>query len=1171
MKRYNHCIAALLFLVFFLFMATIANAGASTIGGHVFMDSNTDGFFNEGKERVVNGTKLTLYKLDGDKATALESKTIEKDTAFSFKNLEAGDYYIDVKLPPKHLPTYYMQGGNIVLPSNSTSSKSALIKLSEGQQFTGAYIGALKRTSFIRLFAFGDSNANGGRFSTEPLLRDIEVSLFADIDGSDYFITSGKTDKKGVIEFRNLSPGYYKVSVVFPDPYIVGPLGKKVNAYYNTIVPNDSNSSSTAVFELAPSSSIGLGAGAVLTGQASGQVVLDSNFDGILANEKGLPDIDIQLISENDEVNRNIRSDENGNFMFSRLREGNYDLVIKLSDEYSFTKRGESRIFNQFSQEGKISLSVSMEKNENVGKIGLIPATTLQIKAFHDSNVDGLYQDGEPVFSGAVVSIIDEDKTVLRAETNSEGIVFFPRVKPGIFSVKVDLNDGQIFSIGHADGNVFASEAASSSITRSIEISPLENKTVYAAVTLPSSIGGRVFDDENLNGIMDPSENSLSNIKVAAVNKNNVEVVQTLSDNEGNYVLSGLVPGEYKVRMYLNSPYIFSQFSDTGAEHENKITSQNQDFGETAYIALAAAESKENIDGAAFSSAIINGNVFSGFNTESGFFADGSGIANVKVELMDENSTLVSEHTAALSESNGSFSIKGALPGTYKLRYTLPENTAFTKPFSEDLSIEGDFFTVKSKDVIKVEDIFAVKTSSISGFFFEDSNADAVFASNDTLVSSVKVKLQPENAQPYETSSDENGSFIIKNIRPGKYRLTATLPDEFIFNHGLNGLFQPIAESEQSAELNIEPDKEISGINVPLSRRAQLSGKVFYDQNLDKTVNENEAPWQNATISFLHLESGLSGTVNTDSGGHFALDNVLYGNYELLFELASDTEIHAGNADTKNKLSVSVAGETKHIDVALIQFGSIEGALWNLDKSTQNLSNIQISLLNNNKEQLETLVSDESGSFKFTKLLPGEYYLSAILQEGFQFARNIDLDDRESIILSESAPLSKTLSLSMGENKVACDIGIGALGKLGDFVWLDIDEDGMQDAGEPGLPNIMVRLYQKGQLTNETTSDAYGRYSFEKIYPGAYTVEVSIPRGLLPTKQQKEFHLVASVLSEYEGSIARAHDVIVPSAGRNLNADFGFKLKSKNMLPEILNQIPKKDWTLLFPHDPKRQ
>lgn len=38
-----------------------------------------------------------------------------------------------------------------------------------------------------------------------------------------------------------MTPGTYRMRVVLPDPYIIGPLGEKINAWYNCFPPCDSN------------------------------------------------------------------------------------------------------------------------------------------------------------------------------------------------------------------------------------------------------------------------------------------------------------------------------------------------------------------------------------------------------------------------------------------------------------------------------------------------------------------------------------------------------------------------------------------------------------------------------------------------------------------------------------------------------------------------------------------------------------------------------------------------------------------------------------------------------------------------------------------------------------------------------------------------------------------
>jgi hypothetical protein len=62
------------------------------------------------------------------------------------------------------------------------------------------------------------------------------------------------------------------------------------------------------------------------------------------------------------------------------------------------------------------------------------------------------------------------------------------------------------------------------------------------------------------------------------------------------------------------------------------------------------------------------------------------------------------------------------------------------------------------------------------------------------------------------------------------------------------------------------------------------------------------------------------------------------------------------------------------------------------------------------------------------------------------------------------------------------------------YVWNDADQDGLQDAGESGIRNVTVRLYDKDRkLVKNTKTDASGRFQFEGITPGDYYVDILAP------------------------------------------------------------------------------
>ncbi|MFH2000459.1 MAG: SdrD B-like domain-containing protein [Planctomycetota bacterium] len=64
---------------------------------------------------------------------------------------------------------------------------------------------------------------------------------------------------------------------------------------------------------------------------------------------------------------------------------------------------------------------------------------------------------------------------------------------------------------------------------------------------------------------------------------------------------------------------------------------------------------------------------------------------------------------------------------------------------------------------------------------------------------------------------------------------------------------------------------------------------------------------------------------------------------------------------------------------------------------------------------------------------------------------------------------------------------------IGDWVWHDLNSNGIQDAGEPGIDNITVNLYDAEEnLVGTTVTHDGGTYLFE-VRPGDYFVEFVLP------------------------------------------------------------------------------
>ncbi len=82
-------------------------------------------------------------------------------------------------------------------------------------------------------------------------------------------------------------------------------------------------------------------------------------------------------------------------------------------------------------------------------------------------------------------------------------------------------------------------------------------------------------------------------------------------------------------------------------------------------------------------------------------------------------------------------------------------------------------------------------------------------------------------------------------------------------------------------------------------------------------------------------------------------------------------------------------------------------------------------------------------------------------------------------------------------DNLTLDFGFVPAASIGDTVWYDTNTNGLQDAGESGVPNIAVNLFDdNGNPIAATATDTNGHYSFKDLTPGDYQVVFDL--GTLP-------------------------------------------------------------------------
>ena len=151
---------------------------------------------------------------------------------------------------------------------------------------------------------------------------------------------------------------------------------------------------------------------------------------------------------------------------------------------------------------------------------------------------------------------------------------------------------------------------------------------------------------------------------------------------------------------------------------------------------------------------------------------------------------------------------------------------------------------------------------------------------------------------------------------------------------------------------------------------------------------------------------------------------------------------------------------------------------------------------------IASAVTDDNGYYAFTGLAPGEYAVSFVLPSGYTFtSADAGADDGLDSDANVSTGRTQAVTLAAGEHNPTLDAGIyldeDILASLGDYVWLDIDQDGNWEEGEPGIGGVTIHLIDPGtgNTIATTVTDPSGGYRFDGLVPGNYVLIFEPPPG----------------------------------------------------------------------------
>ncbi len=161
------------------------------------------------------------------------------------------------------------------------------------------------------------------------------------------------------------------------------------------------------------------------------------------------------------------------------------------------------------------------------------------------------------------------------------------------------------------------------------------------------------------------------------------------------------------------------------------------------------------------------------------------------------------------------------------------------------------------------------------------------------------------------------------------------------------------------------------------------------------------------------------------------------------------------------------------------------------------IEDVEVQLfLNENDSLIMTTSSDDDGRYLFAGVAPGTYYLQFNPTSAYApTLPNQGTQDQNSDLTFSSA--TAPFELEIDESLYGLDGGFYQTGSIGNLVWADTNNDGIQNEGEVGVNDVSVELLDEvgGEPVATTVTNPDGSFAFTNLSPGEYMIRVIAPAG----------------------------------------------------------------------------
>ena len=400
----------------------------------------------------------------------------------------------------------------------------------------------------------------------------------------------------------------------------------------------------------------------------------------------------------------------------------------------------------------------------------------------------------------------------------------------------------------------------------------------------------------------------------------------------------------------------------------------------------------------------------------------------------------------------------------------------------------------------------------LSGKVYYDANESSSFDNGEDPFKDITVELIGADGNVVATTkTDADGNYSFTGLDAGTYTVKVTKAGDIA---ELTQTEDPDGTKDNaSGAITLNADNPVrENVNFGYIKKHAISGNVYLDQNRDKTKNTGDIDLSGVTVKLLDKDGNVVGTTTTDKDGNYSFTGLNDGTYTVQVDKTGpladkeQTEDPSGKTDSRSQ---AITFTRTDPDVTNVNFGyadnySIHGLVYRdgdrnetHGATEKGYANQTVELRDKDGKVVATTTTDENGAYSFEKLPAGDYTVKVVKDGALT-----DLDQTED---PDSTKDSTSGVISLGnDHRTETDVNFGyiANNSINGTIYRDGDRDGKKGDTEGRYSGVTVQLLDKdGKVIATTTTDKDGKYSFEHLPDGTYSVKVVKDGALTDTDQ----------------------------------------------------------------------